>query len=107
MNRLRELRMAKHISQVKMSMDLNISQAVISKYELGKSEPDHNMLIKLSEYFNVSVDYILGCGCRTNPSLTTDEEIMLSKYRSLDREGRQNLSCYADGLRASEKNKQK
>lgn len=57
---LRKIRESKHITQVKLSTDLGISQELISRYEVGNSFPQPNMLIKLANYFNCSVDYLLG-----------------------------------------------
>ena len=56
---LRKIRKEKGYSQVKVSMDLNISREAISNYETGKRSPDVDMLIKFSEYFNVSIDYLI------------------------------------------------
>lgn len=53
----------KKISQMKLALDLNMSQNSISRYETGEREPDFASLIKFADYFNVSVDYLLG---RTN-----------------------------------------
>lgn len=58
--RLKELRKSKHLSQVKLSMDLHISQNSICRYETGKREADYATLIKIADYFDVSVDYLLG-----------------------------------------------
>ena len=40
-------------------MDLNISRETLSYYENGKRSPDIKMLIRLSEYFGVSIDYLI------------------------------------------------
>ena len=40
-------------------MDLAISREALSYYENGKRSPDMEMLIKLSDYFNVSIDYLI------------------------------------------------
>ena len=56
---LRAVRKAKGFSQVKVSMDLNISREAISNYETGKRSPDVEMLIKFSDYYNVSIDYLI------------------------------------------------
>jgi len=56
---LREIRKKKGYSQLKVAMDLTISRESISYYESGKRSPDIEMLIKLSEYFNVSIDYLI------------------------------------------------
>ena len=61
--KLKEIRRSKGISQLKLAMDLNMSQNTISRYETGEREPGINELIKIADYFNVSVDYLLG---RTN-----------------------------------------
>lgn len=58
--RLREIRRAKGISQLKLAMDLNMNQNSISRYETGEREPGINELIQIADYFNVSVDYLLG-----------------------------------------------
>ena len=58
--RLKEIRKSKKISQLKLSIELNMSQNTISRYETGDREPGINELIKIADYFNVSVDYLLG-----------------------------------------------
>ncbi len=58
--RLREVRRAKGISQLKLAMDLNTSQNTISRYETGEREPGIDDLIKLADYFHISVDYLIG-----------------------------------------------
>ena len=57
--RLKELRKQKHISQIKLAMDLSVSQNTISRYEQGEREAGYDMLVKIADYFNVSVDYLL------------------------------------------------
>ena len=58
--RLKELRKEKGISQLKLAMELNTNQNTISRYETGEREPGINELIGIADYFNVSVDYLLG-----------------------------------------------
>lgn len=57
--RLKEVRRSKRISQLKLAMDLNMNQNTISRYETGEREPGINELIKIADYFNISVDYLL------------------------------------------------
>lgn len=65
--RLKEIRKSKGITQLKMAMDLNTNQNTISRYETGEREPSILELIKIADYFNISVDYLLE---RTdNPSM--------------------------------------
>lgn len=58
--RLKELRKARKISQLKLSLDLNMSQNTISRYENLEREADYCTLIKIANYFDVSLDYLLG-----------------------------------------------
>lgn len=65
--RLKELRKKKGISQLRLATDLNTTQNTISRYETGERQPGIDELIKIADYFNVSVDYLVG---RTeNPTL--------------------------------------
>lgn len=67
--RLRKIRKEKGISQLKLALDLNTSQNTISRYETGEREPCINDLIKIADYFNVSIDYLVE---RTdNPKINT------------------------------------
>lgn len=67
--RLKELRKTKKISQLKLAMDLGLSQNSISRFETGSRKPDYDTLLMLADYFNVSVDYIMN---RTNnPRINT------------------------------------
>ncbi len=58
--RLKELRQKKKITQVKMAIDLNMNQNTISRYESGIRQADYQTLILFADYFNVSIDYLLG-----------------------------------------------
>lgn len=58
--RLKELRKQKHITQLKMAMDLNMNQNTISRYENEEREAGYKELIAIADYFNVSIDYLLG-----------------------------------------------
>ena len=57
--RLRQLRKARGITQLKMAIDLNMSQNTVSRYESGEREPGISELLRIADYFHVSVDYLL------------------------------------------------
>lgn len=59
MRRLKELREKRGISQLKLAMDLGLTQNSVSRYESGVREADYKTLIGLADYFNVSIDYLL------------------------------------------------
>ncbi len=57
--RLKQLRKEHGISQLKLAMDLSTNQNTISRYETGEREADYKTLIKIADYFDVSIDYLL------------------------------------------------
>lgn len=59
MKGLKIVRKERNLNQLKVAMDLNISREALSHYENGKREPSINMLNKMSEYFNVSIDFLI------------------------------------------------
>ena len=72
-NRLKDLRYQKEITQEELGKVLNKTKNNISQYETGKRQPDNETLIKISEYFQVSLDYLLG---KTDiKNFTSDDEL--------------------------------
>ena len=67
MLRLKDLREDKDLKQEDIARFLNISQTNYSKYELGKINIPISSLIKLSEFYNTSIDYLLGLTNETKP----------------------------------------
>ncbi|MDE6502471.1 MAG: helix-turn-helix domain-containing protein [Ruminococcus sp.] len=57
--RLKELRKSKRMTQQRLAIELNLNQNSISRYESGEREADYKTLIALSDYFHVSIDYLL------------------------------------------------
>lgn len=60
MNNIKKLRQEKDLTQVQLADVFKIDQTTVSKWELNKALPDTQMLVKLSEFFDVSTDYLLG-----------------------------------------------
>lgn len=57
--KLRDLRNQKKMSQEDLAKILGMTRATYANYETGKTQPDLENLIKLADYFNVSLDYLL------------------------------------------------
>lgn len=57
---LKNLRLEKKLTQEELAKVLNLSVSTISMYETGSREPDISTLKTISEYFNVTCDYLLG-----------------------------------------------
>ena len=58
--RLQELREDKGISRKDLAASLNITVSALGMYEQGRREPNMEMLIRLADYFNVSLDFLVG-----------------------------------------------
>lgn len=59
MNRIRKMREAMNLHQKDIAKILNISQQQYSRYENGKNQLPYDVLMKLADFYNTSVDYIL------------------------------------------------
>lgn len=102
MNRIRQLREEKKITQIRLSIELEVSQETISAYEIGKYSPSVKSLIRLREIFGVPIDYILGLSdtryeCTSHSDLTQDEAYIIKLYKSLDINGKERIQAYIEG----------
>jgi transcriptional regulator with XRE-family HTH domain len=76
-----------------LAQSLKISKYTLRNYELGATEPGHTFLKQISDFFHVSIDYLMGL---TNEpeiletfSLNASEQTIIKKYRDLDEHGRE------------------
>jgi len=60
MFRIRDLRVDRDLNQTEIANILGMSQTGYSKYETGENDIPTSILIKLADFYNTSVDYILG-----------------------------------------------
>lgn len=111
MENLRKIREKRNINQLKIAMDIGITQESISKYETGNAFPSREILIKLADYLNCSIDYLLN---RTdNPNMNKekiskkDEKIenLIFRYKSLSDENKNKLEGCLLALEQEEKRK--
>lgn len=88
MKRLAELRKSKQLSQLALGNLLNSAQETISGYENGRSEPDYPTLIKIANFFDVSIDYLLErtdlTHLNSSENITSLECELLSSFARLD-----------------------
>ena len=59
-NRIKDLREDRDMRQSDLARETGIDQRTISNYETGKTAPDAYALVKLADFFEVSIDYLLG-----------------------------------------------
>lgn len=104
-NNIKKLRNKKDIYQLKLAMDIGLSQETISSYERNKIVPSTEILIKLADYFNTNIDYIL---CRTlydlpinqiKPnSINQSDFELLARINKLSANDKEKAKAYIDGL---------
>lgn len=56
---LKDLRESQGVTQDEMAKYLKVSRSTIAGYETKRRQPDYDKLVKISKYFNVSIDYLL------------------------------------------------
>lgn len=90
MDNLKQLRLQKGLSQQALADKLDISQQSVYKYENQITEPNIDMLKNIANFFDISVDYLIGySSCRhkieevQETDLNNDELSLIQKYRSL------------------------
>ncbi len=101
-NRIRELREAKGMTQLRLSLELEVTQETISAYETGKHLASVKTLMKMSEIFNASMDYIMGLSDIRKPmkasNLNNDEVVVVETFRKLNYTQREKALSYMEGL---------
>jgi len=74
-DRLIQLRKENNMSREELANKLNLSYSAISKYETGIRTPDDDIKKKIAEYFNVSLDYLMGVSDIRNPYKEEDKKL--------------------------------
>lgn len=84
---LKELRQSKKLSQQTVARDLGVSLRAYQNYEYSQREPSIEMLCKLADYFNVSIDTLVGRSINDSVSSDCLDDLVL-KYSLSDTEKR-------------------
>lgn len=79
----RDLRKEKSLTQMELAKILNIDQTTVSKWEVGKAIPDYDTLQRLADFYNVSVDYLLGRENKHFVSPTFEQNTALTRLKEL------------------------
>lgn len=72
-NRIRDLREDRDLRQVDVARATGIDQKTLSNYETGKTRPDSEALVRLADFFGVSIDYLVG---RIDTRLRSNRDIV-------------------------------
>ena len=77
---LRKLRMSRGMTQGELAKRFNISRSCIANYESEKRQPDHEMIRKIADYFDVSIDFLLG---RSSVKMTVPDSDEMFKLQQI------------------------
>ena len=111
MSRIKELREENKLNQKELASKLLLTNSTISDWERGRTEPNIDQLIQLSNIFNCSIDYIVGRESEDsiiliNNELTEDENNLLDTVRQLNNVNKEMVYTIAN-LALSNQNKEK
>ncbi len=103
MLKIKELRMEKGIEQQDLAKIIQIGKGSISNWEVGRTEPSIEYIIKLANYFEVSTDYLLGRSndigiIETNANLTQFQTKLLEIVSGLPRDDQFQVLGFAQAL---------
>ena len=97
-NRIRELRQQKNLTMKQLGKIFGFSETTISLYENEKRQPTIETLIKMSDFFGVSVDYLINTESSTDslpPKVSTIKEDLLTMFSVLSKEDQEELLNFA------------
>ena len=98
--RLKEFRRLKNVSQAQLAEEINLSNGAIGNYEQGTREPDISTLITLADFFQVSIDELVGHTPTISDALISDEELsLIADYRMLGRADKDRLQKIISALK--------
>jgi transcriptional regulator with XRE-family HTH domain len=97
--RLLELRKKQGLSQYAICTEFGVARSTYSDWENGRKKPDMNMLIKIADYFQVSMDYLLD---RNNPTVAASKAD--DPLADLTVEGRKSVEEFIEFVRLRDKN---
>lgn len=106
MNKIKELRVEKGFTQSQLAALLGVNQTAVGKYERGELEPNIHILIRLSQIFETTVDYIIGntddfgnIFLKTEaPNLSQEEQEIITTFRALPKELQAQVGAYVSTL---------
>jgi transcriptional regulator with XRE-family HTH domain len=102
MNRIKELRKKRNITQIRLSIATEVSQETISAYENGRAEPKMDKLVRIADFLNTTTDYLLERTDNDAPlnevtNNIVDEQLneLINNYARLNNYQRKDLIWYS------------
>lgn len=76
--RIRDLRREKDLTAEELGNKMGVTKFAISMWENGKNQPNNDILLKLADYFDVSLDYLMGRSDIRNPRPITEDDFLVA-----------------------------
>ena len=92
---LKKLRTGRQITQRELAEALKVSQQTVASWEVGRTEPNGDLVKSIANFFGVPTDYLLGNESPPSKPLTQDETRLLGLFRQLPERARQTLLAVA------------
>lgn len=100
-NRIKQLREENRMTQVRLSIELEVSQETVSAYEKEKHYPSFAQLCRMAELFHVSIDYLMGLSdIRAPVKIIEDETLnrLIAVGKTLTKEQAELVLAYIQGM---------
>lgn len=104
MEKLKELRLKRKLTQEKLATILGIARTTYTQYETGASEPDFKMLKKIAEFFDVTTDYLLDNN-RSSNELDEFQFAMYGETQDLTDDQKQDILKFIRFVKSQEQEK--
>ena len=101
--RLKELRQKNKLTQKELATSLNLSQPTYQNYESEYTQPPIEIMIRLADHYNVSLDYLLGRNYSNEIGyLTNEQKVLVQLVQELNEKNLELATCYVAGLVAGQ-----
>ena len=104
-DRLRGLREQRGLSQGEAAKRIGIARTTYSNYEAGNREPDIDTLIRMADFYDVSIDYLVGRANDPKMTFSEAERFIYDKLELSDEEIMSQVDMYYDGMKLTDEEK--
>lgn len=104
-DRLRCLREIRGLTQKEAAKRMGISRTTYSNYESGNREPDIDTLVKIADFYEVSIDFLVGRTDNPNMTFSEHERFIYDKLDLTDEEIISQVDMYYDGMKLTDQEK--
>lgn len=97
--KITKLRKGRKLTQQQVAKSLELTRSAYSQYELGTRNPDHDILNKIADFYDVSIDYLLGRTENPEQVLSEPSRVLIDSLDLTDDEIMQKMDFSVDGIK--------